>query len=665
MKSNNLVRISGLLGLVWLGICLMSVGPRGGTKLVGEDSVLTPMVYATSTGTGSVANLFDGDSATVWEPTKGSSGAGEGITLYFEKPIYIGNVKVLSPKNSFVAEVSFLCDNSDLKRGSVGEEVRIGKLVGSLTIRILSIVNTTREFFQIQHYTASMGYGDAAGPVGLSEIVFMDDWSEEIAPVRVMRGVPGRILASTVMDPANAYHPSFLFDSRPDFGWGEGHGGNGVDETMALSFDRVVQIAQLKLWNGHQRSGADYNANARVKRMTISNEHGNKVTLDVPDRMEPSVLPLGQTLAGQNFLIKIDEVYPGASTQDLVLAEMRFHDGEGWFTMDSDGEVLLRDFLTARTKGSPVGKILDQHYAIHWYGYKGQRKVYSEGRGLQLRSNGSFVLSVSRHDESLATGQGLSQYAEGAWEAVSHSDGVSKVRLYGRVESRSRTLEGSLGAGIVVETKPLDEYIYVGEDVVRGEKLLDSLPLRIRNADWVSCGKYAGLWTDLKYKTADNFMKEMLYDDCHKCVLRNEVAKALGKADSLLQARAKGKGYKFMVWDAYRPWAVQKRMWEKYKDTLYVADPYHGGSNHNRGTAVDLTLCMDQEHLLDMGTGYDHFGVEAHHGYKKLPKAVIKNRELLRSVMEEAGFKALESEWWHYSWPVTYPIVEEEWPCGE
>ena len=39
--------------------------------------------------------------------------------------------------------------------------------------------------------------------------------------------------------------------------------------------------------------------------------------------------------------------------------------------------------------------------------------------------------------------------------------------------------------------------------------------------------------------------------------------------------------------------------------------------------------------------------------YKNLPGNVLQNRSLLRSLMEKHGFKALETEWWHYYLPDT------------
>jgi D-alanyl-D-alanine dipeptidase len=50
-----------------------------------------------------------------------------------------------------------------------------------------------------------------------------------------------------------------------------------------------------------------------------------------------------------------------------------------------------------------------------------------------------------------------------------------------------------------------------------------------------------------------------------------------------------------------------------------------------------------------MGTGFDNFTDTAHHTFKDLPGDVLKNRLLLKTIMEKHGFRALETEWWHYS----------------
>lgn len=92
-------------------------------------------------------------------------------------------------------------------------------------------------------------------------------------------------------------------------------------------------------------------------------------------------------------------------------------------------------------------------------------------------------------------------------------------------------------------------------------------------------------------------------------------------------------------------------MWELVKDDRYAADPKKG-SGHNRGIAVDLTIIdLKTKEELAMGTGFDNFTDSAHHDFSALPVDVLQNRLLLKNTMEKYGFKALETEWWHYALP--------------
>ena len=152
---------------------------------------------------------------------------------------------------------------------------------------------------------------------------------------------------------------------------------------------------------------------------------------------------------------------------------------------------------------------------------------------------------------------------------------------------------------------------------------------------------------DLKYATADNFTGKKLYPSGRYSFLRYAPAWALKKIqDSLFRL---GLGIK--LFDAYRPHRATRRMWELVKDENYVAHPSKG-SGHNRGLAIDLTLIeLGSGKELEMGTGFDHFSDTAHHAFTALPEPILKNRKLLKGIMEANGFRALPTEWWHYSWP--------------
>lgn len=151
---------------------------------------------------------------------------------------------------------------------------------------------------------------------------------------------------------------------------------------------------------------------------------------------------------------------------------------------------------------------------------------------------------------------------------------------------------------------------------------------------------------DLRYATINNFVHERLYKDGNITFLRLAVARAIAKAEAQLNEN----GFALKIWDAYRPYNVTVRMWDLIKDDRYVADPKKG-SGHNRGIAVDLTIVKKATGAeLEMGTGFDNFSDTAHQEFTNLPAEVLRNRRLLKTTMEKYGFKALETEWWHFYW---------------
>jgi len=165
---------------------------------------------------------------------------------------------------------------------------------------------------------------------------------------------------------------------------------------------------------------------------------------------------------------------------------------------------------------------------------------------------------------------------------------------------------------------------------------------------------------DIKYATADNFLKQAVYD-CGECYLREATAKALLAAQKEFVKR----GYSLKLFDCYRPLSVQKKMWKILPGTHYVANPAKG-SKHNRGAAVDLTLVnLATGKELDMGTPFDTFSPRAHHTYTQLPKEVLDNRKLLKEVLNKYNFKSIYSEWWHYEYrpEMASPVEDIPWDC--
>jgi len=164
---------------------------------------------------------------------------------------------------------------------------------------------------------------------------------------------------------------------------------------------------------------------------------------------------------------------------------------------------------------------------------------------------------------------------------------------------------------------------------------------------------------DMKYATADNFLKAKVYD-CEACFLRLKTVTALLEVNKKFME----KGLRIKIYDCYRPLDIQKKMWKIISNPKYVANPAKG-SIHNRGGAVDISLIDSLGNELDMGTNFDFFGVEASHNYPNISLVVKKNRRLLKTIMTRGGFSSFDSEWWHYNLKsgLKDKISNAKWSC--
>lgn len=163
-----------------------------------------------------------------------------------------------------------------------------------------------------------------------------------------------------------------------------------------------------------------------------------------------------------------------------------------------------------------------------------------------------------------------------------------------------------------------------------------------------------GVKLDLVYATADNLTEAVIYQD-PVCAIHRDAAPLLRKA----AAHAQRAGYTLVIFDAYRPQAAQAKLWQALPDPMYIVPP-HIGSNHTRGTAVDVSLMDNQSaQMLDMGTSFDDMSLDSHHDVDRLPLEVQRNRLILLAIMLHAGFQEIESEWWHYELPDanSYPLI--------
>ena len=179
---------------------------------------------------------------------------------------------------------------------------------------------------------------------------------------------------------------------------------------------------------------------------------------------------------------------------------------------------------------------------------------------------------------------------------------------------------------------------------------------------------------EMRYYSTYNFVGARVDDYLSPvAILSKEATDALKEVNDDLRAR----GYALKVFDAYRPQgAVSHFMrWAKDENDILTKEYFYPAiekkriipdgyvaerSGHSRGSTVDLTIVdMKTGKEVDMGSPFDFFGLESHHGTNLITQEQSANRLILRKAMESAGFVIYAAEWWHYTligepYPDTY-----------
>ena len=204
---------------------------------------------------------------------------------------------------------------------------------------------------------------------------------------------------------------------------------------------------------------------------------------------------------------------------------------------------------------------------------------------------------------------------------------------------------------------------------------------QISQASQISCDKsgFAPVYTviddavyDIRYYSPYNFTGNKI--NGYKAPVAYMTKESL-KALSVAAEDLRKQGYRLLIWDTYRPQKAVDNFvkWindpndqgdKSFYPALKKSDLLKGQyimekSGHTRGSTVDLTIIKKDGSFVDMGGTFDLFSEISHPDYKKLTRKQKQNRKILHDAMIKAGFKGIDSEWWHFTlknepYPDTY-----------
>lgn len=192
---------------------------------------------------------------------------------------------------------------------------------------------------------------------------------------------------------------------------------------------------------------------------------------------------------------------------------------------------------------------------------------------------------------------------------------------------------------------------------------------------------------DIRYAGPHNFVGRPIKGYlAAECILSAPAAKALAAVQRILA----DKKFSLIVWDCYRPtravddfaqWSrdsARSEMKAEFyprtdKSKLFALGYIARRSAHSRGSTVDLGIVpadfsppkpLDsaqalkactaakgerfEDGTIDFGTGYDCLDVLATTANPDVSALARRNRQALKSAMQDAGFRPYAREWWHF-----------------
>lgn len=359
-----------------------------------------------------VTKAFDGNTASYW--SSGDNSLGEGIMIRFERPLDLQNL-----------EIDAICEED------IGFEIYInGEWKREMS------PNVQKTFYNTDASTIFIKVsGETDGEVKISEIYVnlgeeaVDGKDDDV--FKMLEVVDGRVSASSVLDPETSYAAELLFDNRLDFAWTEGVAGQGIGETITVEFDSEQTFNEIYIANGYQRSESHFDANSRVKEMSVDLDGEYFGTIYMED--DYGVLQkvsLGEYVTAKTVTFTILSVYEGDKYEDTVISEMKFASQGRVIDVATGFMDELSDIYAAKIDGSLLEEMVGEQMLFT----ESDLDVYTEIE-LKLRENGSFVAYVT---EEVDDSESQTVY-EGNWMINSAGDDSAEIKIYGKMRETTES----------------------------------------------------------------------------------------------------------------------------------------------------------------------------------------------------------------------------------
>ncbi len=432
-------------------------------------------VHATSSNY-EVDFIFDGKNNTSWKSERGTA-SDEGIMLHFQNKIFIQKIAIEAAQGNGIAtvnEVILYGDDVPCGKGKMGESINLGDTYSSLFIRFGKTDNTTEVKVEDEAKKGIVRKFSKSHSIAIQNIKMWDEDGKEYRLISP-RKVDGRITATSTLKPISKYSTSHLFDNQKESAWVEGIDGNGINEKITFDVSQAVDIDEIQIWNGYQRSPSVYKTNARLKGFSLGEIGGKSYEYTLRDDDAGQRVDLQVPLKNK-FELKINSAYDGSKYQDLAISEiLLFEDGK-----PLQFRLKVVEYPNVlKAKGTNLESLLDTRIANEMdYRPSG---FYAD-RSIILRSDGTFSMYLKEKlyaETEGGDGEVFESMANGSWEIKSANATKSIIKLTGKMVDLTAALASQKGNNEQAEAiQYFKDELTIENNLIRGVQVLDEIVIR-------------------------------------------------------------------------------------------------------------------------------------------------------------------------------------------
>jgi len=403
----NVKRYFLILFIILIGIAPTACKEK---KVDYANAIYIEKMEATSTEFGGqkykVQNIF----------TKGSwrslsmKNASEGVQIYFLNETSLGNSAVLLGTNKIASIVvecnqesySFYLNGSRTSSRKCGEKIETKSYGTMNTLFFQATLKEENNFFEIE------------------SVQFFSENGQQYSVI-YPEPLEGKVEATSILTPAEAYQPSYVFDGRTGFGWVEGKKDAGEGETLSILLQKELTIDGFEIYTGYQRSLSHFEKNSAPTKFAVSMDGGQPVITEVSSSMGSQRVRLPSPMKGKNLAFTIKGVRKGSMWQDTVISELTLLNGPQRYTIiDKKFEEMTRDTIN-KIKGTVLAQVVGNQ--LTWYPVELSTETFL------LRPNGSFVMFIESSD---GEGTKKERILDGNWLIKSSGAENAVIEIFGR-----------------------------------------------------------------------------------------------------------------------------------------------------------------------------------------------------------------------------------------